>query len=217
MGYKKRSFSFEGTREVFGGVCQRICPSVVRYSRKGCGDRERSSIRTPAIRFSTRLDKNDGKGETKMSQPVTVELPYFVVVVLSILPRFLEAVDLDIEFIRRVEFNPDCEGEREDPAEGQVTFYGFFDHQKVTFTVKYRSGEEGTRGAIDRIHRIDYFSDQDCYSFHYLQHYCACNHCEGMKYPFLPLSFNRANFERMSEGERFQTIREYLSARVQTQ
>ncbi len=140
-----------------------------------------------------------------MSQPVTVELPYFVSRVLPVLPKFLEAVDLRIDDVRKISFKPDHIGEREDPPIGCV----FFDGRgwAVNIYVHYRPGEEGTRGSLDDVREINLVRHEQTVGFVYVPHYCGCPQCHGLKYPFRPSNIRESAFRLLSDEECLEQIR----------
>ena len=147
------------------------------------------------------------------SRPTKVEIPNFVAfVVLPVLPAFFEAVKLNSFGFRRMEFSPGHEEEQQDPPMGQVTFEPAWSGDiGITFTVKYRAGEEGTRGSLSQIEEIEYRRYKETFHFLYLVHHCPCRQCPGMRYPFLPSAVaTRAIFEQMSPDERLATIHRYI-------
>ena len=148
------------------------------------------------------------------SSTTIVEIPHFVDVAFKVLPAFYEAVGLGHLLIRRMEFSPDQRGERLDPPQGVVTFEpSLVENTKITFTVKYRPGEEGTRGSLSRLDEIEYYIGEKGFLFRYLEHHCHCRHCLGMKYPFFPIfSVVRTEFlfDQMSDEGRLHAIRRYV-------
>lgn len=151
---------------------------------------------------------------------LSVEIPYYGWLALSILPSFLEVIGPPERTVfrhpREIEFDPARDGGWPDPPQGVTRFffspgYGYDRNiRSIVITVKYRPGEEGTRGSIDKIHAIELFSGGMHKLFYYLEHHCLCKHCRGIKYPFLPVSLSRGEFEEMSEEEQLDAIRKYL-------
>lgn len=146
-------------------------------------------------------------------------IPYYGRVALSVLPRFLKTIDdllggleiFDLRRLKKMEFNPSRDDIWPDPPQGVATFYLSPGKDRVVVTVKYRPGEEGTRGSVDNIHTVKWISDDDTSRlFYYLEHHCNCKYCNGMQYPFMPESSNQGEFKDMPEEEQLAAIRKYL-------
>src|SRR3989344_4418575 len=144
---------------------------------------------------------------------LVTHVPHFGAIALSVLPRFLEAVPdslgLGPSRLVRMEFNPDREGEREDPPRAFASFF-FTNNYQVVFKFIYRAGEEGTRGATDYIEFVSLNGSDLGRQFAYVHHYCRCPNCPGVKYPFRPLEVSEYDFIRMSEERRLALIRDSI-------
>jgi len=144
-----------------------------------------------------------------LAAPIEFKLPLFVAKALHEMPRFLEAVQRRLLTVQYLKFSPDTRNMAHDPEKGEVEFTGY-GNTSVTFYFKYRHGEGGTKGSLDRLDRIIYRSGENFFEFEYLEHYCGCQHCHGMKYPFRPATVARYSFESYSEEARLHVIREFI-------
>lgn len=146
-----------------------------------------------------------------------VSLPYFVTLALEVLPRFLEAICGTMRLqhgVKSVQYfpNPDDLDLANDPENGTVVFYTS-EGEAISFHFRYRPGEEGTRGSLDRIEKIIVERQDHMYAFDFLEHKCLCRTCPGMKFPFCPEGTNRYVFEGESEEIRLHLIRRHMEER----
>lgn len=141
-----------------------------------------------------------------------LEIPPFISKALSILPRFLEAVDdRGVRRLSGITFYPDLIS---DPCEEPSQAYASFEMSGclIVFYSKYRPGEEGTSGSLE-IDYIDYClfgSATLTRRFRYVEHHCWCASCRGSNYPFVPKGTLEEHFNKMSEVERLMAIRNYV-------
>jgi hypothetical protein len=152
---------------------------------------------------------------TKIASPVSVSFPLFVRRALEKLPEFLTAIEVAYSDIIGIEFSPNQKDSLEfpDPEVGFVSFM-LVGSQKITFFYRYRAGEEGTRGSLDHLERIDHVIGKEACTFYLLEHRCGCGLCPGIRYPFCPAGMvgKHPRFEDLSDEERLSIIREHIAS-----
>ena len=149
---------------------------------------------------------------------MNVELPYYVGRALRMLPQFLAAIYEDFQ-VKQIKFDPDCEGEQNDPDNGMVEFTDRMG-RAIIFFYRYHPGEEGTRGSLEDLTYVHYSEPQRnareksrTLIFSVKRHYCGCHHC-SIRYFFIPESINSDDFVNSSEQEQLHTIQEFLANKL---
>jgi hypothetical protein len=152
---------------------------------------------------------------TSIEPSVSVDLPFFVRRALGVLPSFLEAIRAEPSDVTMIQFSPDSEKARAfpDPETGWVSF-SLVSSESVRFSYVYQSGEEGTRGSLAKLVRIELERNGKNFYFFPVEHHCSCRICPGLKYPFCPGSMAKqpSAFQDGAEEDRLRFIREYLSS-----
>lgn len=142
-----------------------------------------------------------------------LKLPPYGSIALAVLPEFLKMIGENHFEIERIATRHDCRIPLNE-YEGWVIIRGRFHFPAITFLFRYRPGEEGTRGEVDDLYRIEYNKGADYgkkpWKFSVERHSCGCVHCP-VKFFFIPFGVDSYKFERVSAAEQKEVIRGFLA------